>query len=93
MDAALADLRSEDGLKISDVARKHRISRSALSKRIHAKTPSKARGYESQRMLSDKQEDELVNYIYHLCERCLPPTPKIVANIAQELCGRRLSKN
>jgi hypothetical protein len=93
MDAALADLRSEDGLKISDVARKHRISRSALSKRIHAKTSSKARGYESQRMLSDKQEEELVNYIHHLCERCLPPTPKIVANIAQELCGRRLSKN
>lgn len=29
----------------------------------------------------------------HLCERCLPPTPKIVANIAQGLCGRKLSGN
>merc|ERR1712070_161628 len=44
-------------------------------------------------MLNDKQEQELVDYIHHLCERCLPPTPKIVANIAQEICGRRLSKN
>ena len=87
MDAALADLRSSDDPKISEVARKHAVSRSALSKRIHAKTSSKARAYESQRMLSDEQEKELVNYIHHLCERCLPPTPKIVANIAQELCG------
>jgi hypothetical protein len=44
-------------------------------------------------MLNDRQEEELINYIHHLCERCLPPTPKIVANIAQELCGRRLSKS
>lgn len=93
MDAALSDLRSSDGLKISSIAEKHGVTRSALSKRVHAKTSSRARGYESQRMLNDKQEEELINYIHHLCERCLPPTPKIVANIAQELCGRRLSKS
>lgn len=90
MDATLADLRSFDSLKISDVAKKHGVARSALSKRIHAKTSSRARGYESQRMFNDKQEEELVNYKHSLCERCLPPMPKIVANIAQELCGRRL---
>ena len=93
MDAALSDLRSSDGLKISSIAEKHGVTRPALSKRVHAKTSSRARGYESQRMLNDKQEEELINYIHHLCERCLPPTPKIVANIAQELCGRRLSKS
>lgn len=93
MDIALAKLRSSDGLKISDVARKHGLTRSALSKRVRAKTSSRARGYESQGMLNDKQEEELVNYIHHLCEHCLPPTPEIVANIAQELCGRKLSKN
>ena len=95
MDAALADLRSSDGLKISDVAKKHGVTRSALSKRVNAKTSSRPRGHESQRKLNDKQEEELVSYIniHHLCERCLPPTPKIVANIAQELCGRRLSKS
>lgn len=93
MDLALAEPRSSDGLKISDIAKKHGVTRSALSKRVNAKTSSKARGYESQRMLNDKQEEELINYIHHLCEQCLPPTPKIVANIAQELCGRRLSKS
>jgi transposase-like protein len=61
MDAALSDLKSSDGLKISHIARKHGVTRSALSKRVHAKTSSRARGYESQRMLNDKQEEELVN--------------------------------
>jgi len=93
MDLALADLRSSDDLKISDVAKKHGVTRSALSKRVNAKTSSRARGYESQRMLNDKQEEELIKYIHHLCDQCLPSTPKIVANIAQELCGRRLSKS
>jgi hypothetical protein len=44
-------------------------------------------------MLNDKQEEELINYIHHLYERCLPPTPRIVANIARELCGRKLSRS
>jgi transposase-like protein len=61
MDAALSDLKSSDGLKISHIARKHGVTSSALSKRVHAKTSSRARGYESQRMLNDKQEEELVN--------------------------------
>lgn len=39
------------------------------------------------------QEEELISYIHHLFERCLQPMPKIVANIAKELCGRRLSKS
>lgn len=93
MDLALAELRSSDGLKISDVAKKPGVTRSALSERFNAKTSSRAQGYESQRVLNDEQEGELINYIHHLCERCLPPIPKIVANIAQELCGRRLSKS
>ena len=85
MDLALTELRSSDSLKISDVAKKHGVTRSALSKRVkrvNTKTSLKARGYESQRMLNDKQEEELIKYIHHLCDRCLLPTPKIVANIA-----------
>ena len=93
MEAALSDLRSSRSVNISDAARRHGVTRSALSKRFHAKTSSLAQGAESRRMLNDKQEEELINYIHHLCERCLPPTPKIVANVAQELCGRKLSRN
>jgi hypothetical protein len=93
MEAALADLRSSSSRNISSTAKKYGVTRSALSKRLHAKTFSSAQGAESRRVLNDKQEEELINYIHHLCERCLPPTPKIVANIAQELCGRKPSKN
>jgi hypothetical protein len=93
MDAALAELRSSDGLEIPDVARRHSVTRSALSKRVHARTSVRARGYESQRMLNDKQEEELINYIHYLYERYLPPTPRIVANVARELCGRKLSRS
>lgn len=90
MEAALIDLRSSSSLNIASVARKHGVTRSALSKRIHAKTSSLAKGAESRRILNNKQEEELVSYIDHLCERCLPLTPSTVANIAQELCGRKL---
>jgi AraC-like DNA-binding protein len=93
MEAALIELRSSGDPNISSVARKHGVSRSTLSRRFRSKTSSSARGVESRRVLNNRQEDELINYIHHLCERCLPPTPKVVANIAQELCGRRLSKN
>jgi hypothetical protein len=78
---------------MSDFARRHGVTRSALSKRVHAKISVRACGYESQRMLNDKQEEELINYVHHLYERCLPPTPRIVANIAQELCGRKLPRS
>jgi hypothetical protein len=93
MEAVFADSRSSSFLDILSTARKHGVMRLALSRRFHAKTSLSAQGAESCRVLNDKQEEELVNYIHHLCERCLPPTPKIVANIAQALFGRRLSKN
>lgn len=93
MDAALSDLKASCTLSISDGARRHGVTRSALSKRFHAKTSSRAQGAESRRMLDNQQENKLINYIQHLCERCLPPTPRIVANVAQQLCGKKLSKN
>jgi predicted site-specific integrase-resolvase len=43
-------------------------------------------------MLNDKQKEELVNHIHRLCERCLPLTPKIITNIAQELMWEKAFK-
>ena len=93
MDAALADLKSSDSLSISEAARKHEVGRSALSRRFNRKATSAAQYHDSTRLLNNAQERELLKYIRSLCERCLPPTPKIVANIAQELCGKAPSKN
>ena len=64
MDAALAALRSSDSLKTSDVARKYGVSGSALlSKPIHAKTSSRTRGHESQRMLNENVLGKRVGHV------------------------------
>jgi len=93
MDAALADLRSSNGLSISAAAKKYGVGRSALSRRFNLKAASTAQYHASTRLLNNAQEKELLKYIRRLCERCLPPTPRIVANIAQEICGEEPSKN
>ena len=93
MDAALADLESTDNLSISEAARKYGVGRSALSRRFNHKATSKAQYHDSTRLLNNVQENELLKYIRRLCERCLPPTPKILASIAHEICGKKPSKN
>lgn len=93
MGAALADLKSSNSLSISETARKYGVGRSALSRRFNLKATSTAQYHDSTRLLNNAQERELLKYIRRLCERCLPPTPRIVANIAQELCNKAPSKN
>jgi hypothetical protein len=93
MNAALADLKPSNSLSISETARKYGVGRSALSRRFNLKATSTARYRDSTRLLNNTQEIELMRYIRRLCERCLPPTPRIVANVAQELCSRTPSKN
>lgn len=44
-------------------------------------------------MLNNAQEKELLKYVRKLSARCLPPTPRVVANIGQEICGKEPSKN
>lgn len=93
MDAALADLKFSSSLSISETARRYGVGRSALSRRFNLKATSTAQHHDSARLLNNAQERELLKYIRSLCERCLPPTPRIVANIAQEICGKAPSKN
>lgn len=93
MDAALADSKSSNSLSISETARKYGIGRPALSRRFNLKAASTAQYHDSTRLLNNAQERELLKHIRRLCERCLPATPRIVANIAQELCGKAPSKN
>jgi len=93
MGAALADLKSSNSLSISETARKHGVGRSALSRRFNLKATSKAQYHDSTRLLNNAQERELLKYTRRLCEPSLPPAPRIVANIAQESCGKAPSKN
>jgi len=93
MDEAIADLNSSASPCIAQVARKHGLSRSTLSRRWRGVTTSKAQSVEDHKLLNDNQERELKNYIERLCERCLPPTPAIVSQMAAKLAGKEPGSN
>ena len=63
------------------------------SRRLRGVTAFKGKSIEDHRFLNDNREQELVNYIERLCERCLPPTLAIVSQIAAELAGKEPGTN
>ena len=65
----------------SEAARNHRVSRLALSRRINAKSLSRAYYNESTRLLLHKQELQLIKYIRTLYQRSLPPLLSVIATI------------
>lgn len=93
MDAALTELRAGTAVSISAVAKKHQVDRSSLSRRYSCKASTKEDRTESKQLLNIYQEEQLIDYIRKQCELCLPPTARIVSNIAAELAGRQPSKN
>ena len=54
---------------------------------------SKAEATEESRFLNNQQEQQLVSYIREISERCLPPTPAMVAEMATQLGGRPPGNN
>ena len=93
MDAALAELNSLKSLCIAAVARKHQVTRSTLSRRWKGITTITTQVTEDRRFLNDQQEQQLLEHIRQLCDRYLPPTPVIVAEIPARLGGRSAGKN
>jgi hypothetical protein len=73
--------------------KKYGVGRSALSRRFNLKATSTAQYHDFMRLLNNAQQRELPKYIIRLCKRCLLTTPRIVANVAQGLCGKMPSKN
>jgi Tc5 transposase DNA-binding domain len=92
--AAIADLESQDRRNIAATAKKYNIARETLSKRFRGETASNqdANSY-SRQQLTDIQESTLIEYINKLSNRGLPPTPQIVKNLAEEIAGVTLGPN
>lgn len=88
MEAARAELNSSESSCIAAVARKHGIKRTTLSRRRKGVTTTRAQAAEDKRSLNNQQEQQLIKHIRQLCDRCLPPTPAIVVNIASHPAGR-----
>ena len=91
MDAAIADLRASPSMNIATAARKHKVSRGALSRRSHGKATTMKQCVEARRALTPQQETKLIDYIRIQSELCLPPTPAMVAKIASEMAGSTVS--
>jgi hypothetical protein len=88
MDAAIAELQSSESPCIAAIARSHGIVRSTLWRRWKGITTSRGQAGEDKRLLNDQQEQQLLSHIRNLCDRCLPPAPAIVSEIASQLGGR-----
>ena len=94
IEAAIADLESQDRQNIAATTRAWGIARETLSKRFRGRTGSNedATSY-ARRQLTDVQEKTLIEYINKLSDRGLPPTPQIVKKLAEEIAGVALAKN
>ena len=93
IDKVIGFLKSSESQNISEAARKYDVDRITLSKRFRGKTRSTAQGYQTQQLLTRKQEFMLVKQINKLSEWCLPPTPLMVRAWAAALCGTEPDMN
>ena len=85
MDAAITELKSASTPCVAAVARKYELVTSTLRRRWKGVTVSRDQAIEDSRFLNSQQEQQLLLHIRQLGDRCLPPTPAIMANIAAQL--------
>ena len=88
MDQAIAELESTASPCITVTARKFGVGRTTLYRRWKGITNTKAHAIEDTRLLTPEQEDQLVQYIRVLSERCFPPTPAMITGFAASMSGR-----
>lgn len=93
MDQAIAELRAVESPNVAATAAKFNLVRSTLWRRWKGITTERTYIIEDSRFLNDQQEQQLLLHIRQLCDRCLPPTPAIVAEIAAQLGGRTPGHN
>ena len=92
--AAIADLDSQERINYAATAKKWNLDRTTLARRHRGETVSNqdATSY-ARRQLTDVQEKTLIQYINKLSNRGLPPTPQIVKNLAEEISQTKLGPN
>jgi hypothetical protein len=94
MQAALADLRVQWKPNIPATATKYNLVYTTLLRRFKGETTSKEECISMHRQaLTSSQEKALIHLINRLTDRNLPPTPRIVKNLAEEIRGCAVGKN
>src|SRR5205809_6050318 len=97
IERALEDLRSQERINYKKTAEKWGLERTTLAKRHKGQTGTieAANSDVRQRLrLTNAQEEEaLIGHINRLTLRGMPPTSRIVRNIAEEISGQSLGPN
>jgi Tc5 transposase-like DNA-binding protein len=84
--AAIADLNSQETPNYSQTAEKYGIDRNTLARRHKGKTVSRHDAVsKTHKLLTDAQEEVLFDHIRELTDRGIPPTPKILQNLVVEI--------
>ena len=94
MEAAMAELDAQLQPNFSAVAKNWLLERTTLAKRWRGQTMSREEANsEYRQLLTNAQEEALIARINHLTDRCMPPTSRIVKNMAEEIRGGEVNKN
>ena len=94
IEAALADLESQDIPNYAATARKYGVNRITLARRWRGEQGTREEATATSRLLLNPlQEEELVQYILKLTRQGTSPTPHIVKNIAEELVGKSIGED
>ena len=94
IEAAIADLESQERINYYATAKKWNLDRITLARRYRGETGSNrdAISY-ARRQLIDIQEKTLIRYINKLNNRGLPLIFQIIKNLAEEIAGVTFGKN
>src|SRR2546423_860134 len=85
IELALADLNQQDKPNLLGTARRYGLVESTLRRRWKGQSMSRqAASSEYKQRLTFAQEESLVQQINRLTDRGLPPTSRIVRNLAEE---------
>jgi Tc5 transposase DNA-binding domain len=94
IDRAIAHLKAQKKPNLAAAAREFGVARSTLDNRFHGKSTSRTENVSNtKKKLSTAQEEVLVAHINKLSDRGIPPTPRMVENLARELLKSSVGVN
>jgi hypothetical protein len=94
IELAMADLANQDTPNYMGTAKKYALNHTTLRRRYLGQQLSKeAAASQYRQCLTVIQEEVLIRQINSLTDRAMPPTAKIVRNLAEEIIGRPVGKN
>lgn len=94
MELALADLDQQDKPNLRGTAKRYDLVESTLRRRWKGQSMSiQAASSEYKQRLTSAQEEALIQQINRLTDRGMPPTSRIVRNLAEEVIGGPVGRN